>query len=143
MFQPLLTPARFEGHPLIVIDPDLDGLATLYAEALRNKRARVRVIHQAMQGDPPPEEMVQLLTTLMHHLAGSAGAYGFVRLGDWSRQIERITKQWKALCHQPEHPDLPQCRIMFDRCWPVFIDALDDALDRLDAHVAASEAEVA
>lgn len=126
-----------------MIDPDLDGLAALYAEALRNKKARVRVIHQAMQGDPPPEEMVQLLSTLMHHLAGSAGAYGFVRLGDWSRQIERITKQWMAISHEPDHQDLPQCRVMFDRCWPVFLDAMDDALHRLDAHIADNEPEAA
>src|SRR5690606_3599577 len=62
-------------------------------ESLREKRATLARLWAQLRGEGSDEHVAALRRTL-HHLAGSAGAYGFGLLGENARQLERALVAW-------------------------------------------------
>lgn len=84
-----------------------DSLLALYRLALKDKRQRLRrhmaSLREAADGSASEAEAVEL-RSMLHKLAGSAGAYGFPEIGDKARLIER---QWIAWLNSPAHARRP------------------------------------
>jgi HPt (histidine-containing phosphotransfer) domain-containing protein len=112
-------------------------LLALYRLALKDKRVRLRRHFEALRdtagsdhGPEAVEREAQELRSLLHKLAGSAGAYGFDELGDDARLLER---RWIAYLAQPVEARTPI---------RTFCDAIEPAcravLIRIDAAIAAA-----
>ena len=75
---------------------DYDELMALYRESLREKRAAIARLWAQLRAEGTEEHVAGLRRTL-HHLAGSAGAYGFGLLGENARRLEGAMVAWLAL----------------------------------------------
>lgn len=75
---------------------DYDELMNLYRESLREKREAIARLWAQLRSEGTEEHVAGLRRTL-HHLAGSAGAYGFTLLGENARRLERDLVAWLAL----------------------------------------------
>lgn len=74
---------------------DYEELMALYRESLREKRAAIARLWAQLRAEGTEEHVAGLRRTL-HHLAGSAGAYGFELLGENARRLERALAAWLA-----------------------------------------------
>lgn len=112
-------------------------LLALYRLALKDKRVRLRRHFEALRegsgsgrGPEAVEHDAQELRSLLHKLAGSAGAYGFDALGDDARQLER---RWIEYLSRPVEQRPPI---------GTFCDAIEPAcravLIRIDAAITAA-----
>ena len=73
-----------------------DHLKALYLDSLREKRRRLDELWTAIDRGEAGEDTVSELRRVLHHLAGSSGAYGFASLGETARRLERPWVDWMA-----------------------------------------------
>ncbi|HET6604127.1 MAG TPA: Hpt domain-containing protein [Xanthomonadaceae bacterium] len=65
-----------------------------YQRSLRAKHARLLALWDALRTGRGDDGTVVQLRTLLHHLSGSAGAYGYEVLGENAARLERTLADW-------------------------------------------------
>ena len=75
---------------------DYEELMSMYRESLREKRGMLARQWAQLRASPGGDEEVAALRRSLHHLAGSAGAYGFDLLGDNARHLEKSMGAWMS-----------------------------------------------
>ncbi|MGH1341067.1 MAG: Hpt domain-containing protein [Nannocystales bacterium] len=86
-----------------------DKLAALRNGFATRLRERVRVLEDAVEAACSRDDLgVRQTEALAHQLAGTAGSYGFVEVGELSAELE-------ALCQAGFEPDA--ARAIIERLW--------------------------
>lgn len=83
---------------------DYEELMAMYRDSLRDKRGLVGRLWAKLRGSEASESDVAALRSCLHHLAGSAGSYGFAILGENARTLERALAQWLATAAEARQP---------------------------------------
>ncbi|MGF1644512.1 MAG: Hpt domain-containing protein [Thiotrichales bacterium] len=64
------------------------ALLVRYAESLREKATTLEALHNTLRRQPDRVSDWQTLALTVHRLGGSAGAYGFERIGDLAKRLD-------------------------------------------------------
>ncbi len=71
-------------------DHRFERLRVQYAQSLPAKREALVQAWRAFEAAPHEEARLRELATLLHRLSGSAGAYGYERIGLQARAADRL-----------------------------------------------------
>ncbi|QBB71875.1 hypothetical protein ELE36_16760 [Pseudolysobacter antarcticus] len=71
-----------------------EKLQMRYAASLAQKHAELSLVWAALQAHPDDIAPREELNIRLHHLSGSAGAYGYWRLGDVARRLDERMRDW-------------------------------------------------
>lgn len=75
-------------RPMTDRDQRFEQLRVQYARSLQDKRAALEHAWRAFEAAPRNDSLRRELATLLHRLAGSAGAYGFASIGERARAAD-------------------------------------------------------
>ena len=89
---------------------DYEELMAMYRDSLRDKRGVVERLWSRLRGDDGGEAEVAALRSCLHHLAGSAGSYGYPLLGENARRLERALASWLATTAELRTPSTALAR---------------------------------
>lgn len=104
-----------------------DALAALnqrYRDSLPGKRAVIAAAFHAWRAEPSSLEPLRELGRLLHKLAGSAGGYGYARLGEAARAADGLMHDWLS-----DAPDDIAQRHQFAMALAPLMRALDDLFE--------------
>lgn len=104
-----------------------DALAALnqrYRSSLPEKRALIAAAFAGWRADTSDLEPLRELGRLLHKLAGSAGGYGYTRLGDSARAADGLLQEWLS-----DAPDDAQARRGFLIAIEPLMRAVDDLFE--------------
>jgi HPt (histidine-containing phosphotransfer) domain-containing protein len=90
------------------IEASMQALREKYRQKLTEK---IKQIEQLIKkyADLNKEEDLLLLRHMLHQLAGSAGMYGYAKLGQFSHQAERL------LSERPSFEEIAKLQIYFEQ----------------------------
>lgn len=95
-----------------------DSLLALYRLALKDKRQKLRrymaAIREAANNEAAEPDVAEL-RSMLHKMAGSAGAYGFPEVSDQARSLER---QWIAWLKSPADARRPAAALCTELLTP-------------------------
>lgn len=95
-----------------------DSLLALYRLALKDKRQKLRrymaAIREAANNEAAEPDVAEL-RSMLHKMAGSAGAYGFPEVSDQARALER---QWIAWLKSPADARRPAAALCTELLTP-------------------------
>ncbi len=95
-----------------------DSLLALYRLALKDKRQKLRrymaAIREAANNEAAESDVAEL-RSMLHKMAGSAGAYGFPEVSDQARSLER---QWIAWLKSPADARRPAAALCTELLTP-------------------------
>ncbi len=103
--------------------PALDQLERQYQDSLESKQADLRRSFDALCDEDATEPQVRHLHQLLHRLSGSAGTYGYLRLG---RKAQAMTQVWSQWLKQA-----PDARIDVWRLCAEHAEAMEDLLQAI------------
>ena len=72
-----------------------EKLQVRYAASLVHKHTELSRVWAALQAQPHDVALGDELNNRLHHLSGSAGAYGYSRLGDVARRLDERMRDWR------------------------------------------------
>jgi diguanylate cyclase (GGDEF)-like protein len=83
----------------------LEHLSDAFAQRLRDDLPALGQLAQQLHDDLPRAEQLRVLEQLhehLHRLAGAAGTFGFISLGQQVHELERQTEQWQQCLGQAQ-----------------------------------------
>ena len=83
---------------------DYEELMAMYRDSLRDKRGVVERLWARLRGTDGSDVEAAALRSCLHHLAGSAGSYGYPLLGENARRLERALAAWLAAAADARTP---------------------------------------
>ncbi len=75
--------------------PPPQKLQTRYAASLPQKHAELSRAWAELQTQPDDIALGEELNSRLHRLSGSAGAYGYLRLGDVAQRLDERLRDWR------------------------------------------------
>lgn len=84
---------------------ELERLQREYRQSMAAKREALQQAFDALCDEAAAESGVQRLHLLLHRLAGSAGSYGHVEIGDRARALEHAWRDWLESGQVGERPE--------------------------------------
>lgn len=74
-----------------------EKLQTRYAASLVQKHAEVSRAWAALQTRPDDVALGEELNSRLHRLSGSAGAYGYLHLGNVAQRLDERMRDWSEI----------------------------------------------
>jgi diguanylate cyclase (GGDEF)-like protein len=87
------------------LQASLAALCESYAASLPDKLAELAALYQALSAGSDAQSLPRLQAA-EHKLAGSAGTFGFIDLGNVARRLEHTLRGWVAGGHTPDSDEL-------------------------------------
>lgn len=72
-------------------------LQVRYAASLALKHADLSHAWDALRAKPDDVALGEELNSRLHRLSGSAGAYGYLRLGDVAQRLDERLRDWREI----------------------------------------------
>jgi HPt (histidine-containing phosphotransfer) domain-containing protein len=72
-----------------------ENLQTRYAASLAQKHVELSRVWAALQAQPDDVALGEELNSRLHRLSGSAGSYGYLRLGEAAQRLDERMRDWR------------------------------------------------
>lgn len=112
------------------IQQQLRELRTTFESTLPGRIARIIADLDALADNPDPDSFLEAIFRQVHSLSGSAGSFGYRRLGEQLRQIELCLIEFINLRTQPDSQLIESLNVGLHQLYPLIAEGVDEDIPK-------------